>query len=86
MLRYVAIGFLIGASAEIYAATIYSIEAALNDEKFIINGEVFEAMTFCLGWEEGDKVIFVKGSALGACASAELYNVNREESCKVWCE
>jgi hypothetical protein len=34
------------------AATSYEIEMADNDEKFIINGEVFEAQTYCLGWEE----------------------------------
>jgi hypothetical protein len=31
------------------AATSYEIEAAGNDEKFVINGEVFEAKTYCLG-------------------------------------
>ncbi len=68
------------------AASSYEIEAAGNDEKFIINGEVFEAKTYCLGWDEGDKVIFLDGSANGACASAKLYNLNRKETCEVWCE
>jgi hypothetical protein len=48
------------------AATYYEIQVAHNDELFIINGEKFEAKTFCLGWDEGDRVIFVEGSALGA--------------------
>ncbi len=68
------------------AATSYEIEAAVNDEKFIINGEVFEAKTYCLGWDEGERVIFLEGSPNGACASAELYNLNRKEACEVWCE
>lgn len=68
------------------AATSYEIEAAGNDEKFVINGEVFEAQTYCLGWDEGDRVIFLEGSPYGACASAKLYNLNRKETCDVWCE
>ena len=54
-------------------------EAADNDDKFLINGEVFEAKTYCLGWDEGDRVIFLEGSQNGACASAKLYNLNRKK-------
>ena len=64
----------------------YRIEAADNDETFLINGEVFAARTYCLGWYEGDEVAFLDGSPYGACASATLYNVSRSESCAVWCE
>lgn len=64
----------------------YEIEVAHNDELFIINGEKYEAQTYCLGWEEGDYVMFLEGSAFGACASAELYNLRKEEKCSVWCE
>lgn len=68
------------------AATEYEIEAASNDETFIINGEVFKAKTYCLGWEKDDRVIFVEGNASGACASATLYNLRTEDTCEVWCE
>ena len=68
------------------AATSYEIEAAGNDEKFVINGEVYEAKTYCLGWDEGDRVIFLEGSPFGACASAKLFNINKKETCEVWCE
>jgi hypothetical protein len=64
----------------------YKIEVAHNDELFIINGEKFEAQTYCLGWEEGDEVIFLEGSPLGACSSAELLNLRTREKCDVWCE
>jgi len=64
----------------------YLIEVAHNDELFIINGEKYEAQTYCLGWEEGEEVLFIEGSPYGACASAKLYNLNRRESCDVWCE
>jgi len=66
-------------------AGLYAIEAAVNDKKFIINGEPFKAQTYCLGWEEGESVIFLDGSPYGACASAELLNLNRGEKCSVWC-
>ena len=53
---------------------------------FLINGEVFEAQTYCLGWDEGERVIFIEGDPNGACASAILYNIDRKEKCEVWCE
>ncbi|EKA6050248.1 hypothetical protein OLZ68_002118 [Vibrio vulnificus] len=68
------------------AQNSYLIEFAHNDELFVINGEKFQAQTYCLGWEQGEAVTFIEGSAYGACASAELFNLNRKESCSVWCE
>jgi len=86
MFRYLCIILLLMISNTALAATSYVIEAAGNDEKFVINGEVFEAKTYCLGWDEGDRVIFLEGSPNGACSSAKLYNLSREETCEVWCE
>jgi hypothetical protein len=68
------------------APNSYVIEVAHNDEIFIINGEKYEAKTYCIGWEKSDRVIFLEGSAFGACASAELYNLRTEEKCSCWCE
>ncbi len=64
----------------------YEIEVAHNDELFIINGEKFKAQTYCLGWGEGDQVLFLEGSPYGACASATLLNLRTREKCDVWCE
>lgn len=64
----------------------YVIEYVHNDELLIINGEKFEAKTYCFGWYEGDKVIFLEGSPSGVCTSAELLNVTRDKRCRVWCE
>lgn len=64
----------------------YEIEVSHDDELFIINGEKFEAKTYCFNMEEGDPVIFLDGSALGACASATLLNLRTKEKCEVWCE
>lgn len=64
----------------------YTIEVSHNDELFIINGEKFEAKTYCFNMRKGDRVIFLKGSAFGACASAEILNLRTEKICRVWCE
>lgn len=64
----------------------YPIQLAHNDELFIINGEKFEAKLYCLGWYQGEQVIFLEGSPLGVCVSATLFNINKRETCEVWCE
>jgi len=64
----------------------YKIEVSDNNELFIINGEKFKAKTYCLGWDMGDKIQFIEGSAMGVCTSAKLLNINRNSICEVWCE
>lgn len=64
----------------------YAVEASANDETFVINREVFKAKTYCFNFEKGDRVVFVEGSPLGACASAKLLNLRTNEVCEVWCE
>ena len=76
----------LGDASQVFAADSYEIEVAFNDEHFVINGEKFSAKTYCLGWEEGERVIFVSGSPNGSCSEATLYNLNRREKCEVWCE
>lgn len=68
------------------AATEYEIEVSHNDELFIINGEKFEAQTYCFNMEKGDRVIFLEGSPYGACVSAKLLNLRTKKICDVWCE
>jgi hypothetical protein len=75
-----------GAASRGSSRASYEIEVAHNDELFVINGEKFEAQTYCLGWEEGDEIIFLDGSPYGACASATLLNLRTGEKCDVWCE
>lgn len=82
---WVVLGILVSGVLFAYS-TEYEIEVSNNDELFIINGERFEAKTFCFGMEEGDRVIFLEGSALGACASAEILNLRTNKTCEVWCE
>ena len=64
----------------------YEIEVSYNDELFIINGEKFEAKTYCFNMEEGDEVIFIEGSPLGACATATVINLRTKDKCELWCE
>jgi hypothetical protein len=64
----------------------YVVEASVNDEKFVIDGELFEAKTYCFGIEEGDQVSFIDGSANGVCTSAEFLVHRTGKTCRVWCE
>jgi len=68
------------------AATSYVIDVSHNDELFIINGEKYEAQTYCFNMEKGDRDIFLEGSPFGACASAKLLNLRTKDVCEVWCE
>jgi hypothetical protein len=85
-LTFFAILLLSIQSMIVIAATKYEIEVSHDDELFIINEERYEARTYCFNMEEGDKVIFIKGSPYGACASAEILNLRTNKVCKVWCE
>ncbi len=85
-MRKLLISFFFLFTSNAFAIEKYRIEAAYNDEIFIINGEKFEAETSCLGWDEGDEVIFLDGSPNGVCSEAVLYNFTREDKCEVWCE
>lgn len=67
-------------------ASSYEIEKSINDDTFIINGEVYKSKTYCFNMRDGDRVLFLEGSPFGACASAKLYNLRTKETCDVWCE
>ena len=68
------------------ARSRYEIQASANDETFVINREVFSAKTYCFHFEQGDRVVFIEGSPVGACASAKLLNLRTGDVCEVWCE
>lgn len=73
-------------SSNVMSASTYDIEKSMNDEIFIINDEKYEAQTYCFSMDEGDEVIFLEGSAYGACVTAKLYNIRSRQTCEVWCE
>lgn len=64
----------------------YEIDISHNDDFFIINGEKYQAKTYCFNMEEGDRVIFIEGSPFGACASATILNLRSRDKCELWCE
>jgi len=64
----------------------FRIQAAVNDETFVIDGNVFKARTYCFGIYEGDRVIFIEGSGTGVCTSAKFIKVGSDRTCDVWCE
>lgn len=68
------------------SAPTYLVEVSHNDELFIINGEKFEAKTYCFNVDKDDRVRFIDGSANGACASAKFVNLRTGDVCEVWCE
>ncbi len=77
---------LLGITSIINAVTEYKVEVSHNDELFIINGEKYEAKTYCFDMEESDKIIFLEGSPNGVCVSAKLFNLRTKNMCNVWCE
>jgi hypothetical protein len=64
----------------------YRIDAAANDETFVINGNVFKAKTYCFGFDKGDRVVFAEGNPSGACTSAKFVNMRNGNVCAAWCE
>jgi hypothetical protein len=60
------------------------IETSEDDDQFVINGERFEAKTYCLDMMEGDVVTFLEGSPLSACT--KLLDRRAGEVCEVWCD
>ena len=69
-----------------FSALEYEVETSYNDEMFIIIGEKYEAKTYCFNIEQGDKVIFLSGSPLGVCLTAEILNLRTRQKCDLWCE
>jgi hypothetical protein len=75
------------APAQRSGARGYIVDAAADDETFIINGNTYKAKTYCFDVDKGDEVLFTDSSAaLGVCVSAEFINLRTREGCEVWCE
>ena len=56
-----------------------------SDEKWLIDGEIYEAKTYCFGLYEGDRIKFTEGTP-GICVSAKFIKKNSNKVCEVWCE
>lgn len=85
-MKLIALIFATALSTSAIAASTYEVEAINNmEDKLVINSEVFEAKTYCYGFEEGDKVIFIEGDANAVCTSAKIFNTRNENTCSLWC-
>jgi hypothetical protein len=73
-------------TGEIRRADVHETEGSHNDATFIIKREKYESKNNCFNMEEGDALIYVEGSAFGACLSAVIVNQHTDQKCEVWCE
>ena len=64
----------------------YKIDNVSNDETFVISGKTFGAKIYCRGWKSGERIRFIEGSHRGVCVGAKILNLDRNETCEVWCE
>ena len=64
----------------------YIVEKNTMDYKFIINGQLFKAKTYCLGMKQGDRVIFLEGSPDGDCRTAKIKDLETGVVCFFTCE
>ncbi|MCK4842757.1 MAG: hypothetical protein KAT04_12895 [Methylococcales bacterium] len=86
MLRNALLILLTAVPLTVMSAAIHVTEAGSNDKKLIIDGKIFEAKTSCSEWGEGQRVMILNKNPEDACASATIYNMNREEKCEVLCK
>lgn len=61
-------------------------EIKIDDDKILINDLKFRAISTCKELKSGDKVIFTKGSSKGRCLKAEIFNIEKNISCQIWCD
>lgn len=76
------------ASSTTFAGPRYTIQAVTDDEKLVINGDVYEprGLRPISGFDEGDTVEFIEGTP-GLCTSAMLLSRSYGgKVMKVWCE
>lgn len=64
----------------------YLVDDVLSkSERFLINGQIFEAISPCSKVYKGDKVVFVEGDPNGNCALAKFIDAKTKEHCEVFC-
>ena len=85
-MKITAIIVALAISTSAAAANTYEIEAINSmEDRLVINSEIFEAQTYCYGFYEGDRVVFIKGDANAVCVSAEVLNLRNKNTCLLWC-
>ncbi|KPJ67501.1 MAG: hypothetical protein AMJ43_04410 [Coxiella sp. DG_40] len=78
--------FVILFPVSIFSSTTYIIDAVTNDDKVVIDGNVYEAETILpISVNAGDEVIFVNGYK-DACATIEIVDLTANESFMAFCD
>jgi hypothetical protein len=68
------------------ASASQTIESAIGDQDFIIDGIQYSAKSACYGFQMGDQVELPFGNTDGDCTDTLIYNLRNNESCEVWCQ
>jgi hypothetical protein len=63
-----------------------TIEGAIGDQEFIIDGIQYAAKSSCYGFQMGDQVEIPFGNTDGNCTDTWIYNLRNNETCDVWCQ
>lgn len=58
----------------------------VKKKKLKINNREYEMIRSCEGFEKGDKIKFIKGSAHGLCETATILHMVSSARCDVWCD
>jgi hypothetical protein len=64
----------------------FTVESAIGDQEFIIDGIQYAAKSACYGFQIGDQVEIPFGTADGNCTDTLIYNLRNNETCDVWCQ
>ena len=81
----IIIAFLI-ISFAIYAADVYTIDAVTNDDKVVIDGNIYEAEGMLpINISEGDNVIFADGNK-DACSTITIVDTTTNDSFTAFCD
>jgi hypothetical protein len=63
-----------------------TIESAIGDQEFIIDGVQYSAKSACYGFQMGDQVELPFGNTDGNCTDTLIYNLRNNEACDAWCQ
>lgn len=67
------------------AAGIYTIQARMAHNLFVINNQFFEAKSACAEFEKSDPIMFIDGDPYGDCDTAIILNLINKKRCEVTC-
>jgi hypothetical protein len=63
-----------------------TVESAIGDQDFIIDGVQYSAKSACYGFQIGDQVELPFGNTDGNCTDTLIYNLRNNETCDAWCQ